>query len=57
MNIAIGTLLRGTEDNSPIYIITDETKHYFIATLVGSPEHIYWRMYKDMNHDDLEVIG
>ena len=55
--IGIGTLLRNIRDNSTIYLITDETEHYFIATLVGDPQDIYWRMYKDMKHDDLEVIG
>jgi len=57
MNIRIGTLLRNTEDNSTIYIITEETDEYFVATLVGDPQDRYRRLFKDMSHDDLEVIG
>ena len=54
--IAIGTLLRKIRDNSKIYLITDETNEYFVATLTREP-NMYRRLFKDMNHDDLEVIG
>lgn len=55
-NIGIGTLLRNIRDNSTIYLITDETNEYFIATFVGDSS-IYRRLFKDMNHDHFEVIG
>jgi len=56
-NIGIGALLRNIRDNSTIYLITDETDEYFEATIVGDPVGRYRRLFKDMNHDDLEVIG
>ena len=55
--IAIGTLLRNIRDDSTIYLITDETDEYFVATIVGDTTGRYSRMFKDMSYDNMEVIA